>query len=407
MSMGAVARKLNELSVPTKRTSNGWTASTIKTMIDNPIYYGQFTYFKNKAVAPKGSVGIGAAAESKTSSIRNDKSEWISIDVPAIVSRELWEACQQAKERNTLLSKRNGKLDYLLRGGMLVCGQCGLRYHGTTTHDRRIYRCGGGKPNYILKSGKRCSAPSLRAAELEEKIWSTILHRLQAIADVKTLFSNESEEIAEQREKDQLALMGVIAQEKELDQEQERLVSLYMRNAINDAIFDAKKAELDKRRKSIETLKAELNAHMSQQVDIKADAEALAELAESASRIEEVPFEHKRKILELLQTKITVNADGSMDIEGLITDRLLTTVSIYAKFRELLDAHSEARKNGNTDHSFWKDIEDHLSTDPNWASYDPLDMLMILDMPEGIEKAKYVLDSQSSKLLSIAGSKNA
>lgn len=334
MSMSAVARRLNDLGVPTKRKGKGWVSSTVKQMIDNPVYYGQFTYFKNKATAPIGSRGIGSAQEDKTSHVRRDQSEWVGTEVPAIVSKELWDACQQAKERNTIQSKRNGKLDYLLRAGMLVCNLCGSIYHGTTSHNRRVYRCNGIKPSYILKAGKRCGSSTVRADEIEAKVWTKIVRRLESLSSVESLFAGESEEEKLQRERDEISLLAIVSQENEIDAEEEKLVTLYMRNAVSDAIYDVKKADLEKRRSGIATLKAEIAGRLQAREHVIADAEALTQLTQSASRLHNATFTHKRKVLELLRTKVTINADGSLDIDGLITDHVLAAVSFYAEMYE-------------------------------------------------------------------------
>ncbi len=73
----------------------------------------------------------------------------ISIDVPAIIPRALWERNQARIERNKELSTRNSKGIYLLYG-LIRCGNCGQRVYarrpGRTTKrngDAYTYFCRG------------------------------------------------------------------------------------------------------------------------------------------------------------------------------------------------------------------------------------------------------------------------
>ena len=50
----------------------------------------------------------------------------IGIEIPAIITRDLWERNQARLERNKVLSTRNAKGVYLLQG-LVYCGDCGLK----------------------------------------------------------------------------------------------------------------------------------------------------------------------------------------------------------------------------------------------------------------------------------------
>lgn len=332
LSMSAVARRLNDLGIPTKRNGRGWVANSIKQIVDNPIYYGRWAFNKTRSVTPKGSIGIGLAQQDKTSHERRDEAEWLYVDVPAIISKELWDRCQQAKEKNKIQSKRNGKLDYLLRAGMLVCGQCRLTFHGTTSHEKRVYRCGGVRPYGIAKLGTRCKSSVVQADKIEEKVWNRILAQLRALTSVEELFAGESEEARRQRLSDEEDLISTVGIEAGINKEEELLVSLYMRSGVSDLLFDKKKDELDKRRKGITELRSEIEERMMQRQQIKAGEDTLKQLVESANKLQNTTFEQRRKLLEFLRTKVTVNADGSLDIDGLITDKVLDTIQRYTTY---------------------------------------------------------------------------
>ena len=58
----------------------------------------------------------------------------IAIAVPALIGLGLWQAAQAQRAYNQAMSKRNGKLDFLLRG-LIFCG-CGRRMVGGRTNER-------------------------------------------------------------------------------------------------------------------------------------------------------------------------------------------------------------------------------------------------------------------------------
>jgi hypothetical protein len=108
--------------------------------------------------------------------------------------------------------------------------------------------------------------------------------------------------------------------EQELQAEEDRLVTLYMKGKISDEMYDKKRLGLDGRMSGLATLRSELEERLKKHEEAKADREALTLLARSASLLTNSTMQQKRTVLEALRTKITVQEDGSLDIGGLIND---------------------------------------------------------------------------------------
>ncbi len=66
----------------------------------------------------------------------------MSIQIPAIISKEQWQRNQDRLARNRLLSTRNAKGVYMLQG-LLYCGEC----------ERALTVC---RPRFYMYNGKRC-----------------------------------------------------------------------------------------------------------------------------------------------------------------------------------------------------------------------------------------------------------
>src|SRR5262249_24973853 len=98
--------------------------------------------------------------------------------VPAIVTEEIWQAAQQVLQANRIMSKRNRKHPYLLRG-LIKCGLCGLTFSGLRMPEPQrdhYYRCNGrqfARGLYGI-SGKKCPAKSLNGDYIERLVWADI-----------------------------------------------------------------------------------------------------------------------------------------------------------------------------------------------------------------------------------------
>jgi site-specific DNA recombinase len=129
-----------------------WRTSSIHRILRNRCYIGETAYNRRKKVG-------------KHQTVFRPQNEWIALAVPSIVSREIFDRAQSQLKRNgELLSGRNDKRFYLLRG-LLRCASCGNRLAGCASHGRPFYRCGG-HDRLQLKVG-RCRAASLPADKLE------------------------------------------------------------------------------------------------------------------------------------------------------------------------------------------------------------------------------------------------
>jgi hypothetical protein len=107
-----------------------WSATSVRYILKNSIYMGEWHWNKTQAIVPR-RPRIRSRKYDKSSRIWRDRSEWIGIPVPAIISKDLFDAAQRQMQRNKALSKRNCKNDYLFRG-YLVCANAAATSGGTS-----------------------------------------------------------------------------------------------------------------------------------------------------------------------------------------------------------------------------------------------------------------------------------
>ena len=299
----AECRRLNALGVPTHRRYGGgatvtvgetWLPSRINAMIRNSVYAGTHTV----------------------------KSQFGPIErqVPALVSREVWERAQAQLVRNRALSTRNARHLYLLRG-LIRCEHCGAGYSGTKSSSRvepwvgYYYRCNGQLSVVRPEAADRCRAKALPAAWLEATVWE----------DCRRWIQDPGEPLAEaQRQlRDRMGESATLDAERRRfhqqaaakDAERERILTLYRRNRITvteaEAQLDAIAAETATLRQMLDglasqaALAAAFEAHLT---------EATALLLRLRGRLADVEqtndWATKREIVEALVARITVRTDG-------------------------------------------------------------------------------------------------
>ncbi|NIO85794.1 MAG: recombinase family protein [Candidatus Aminicenantes bacterium] len=150
MSIGAIARHLNDQAIATRKGQSRWERSTVWGMLKNPAYKGTACYGKTeqaerqRITRPLRQKGGFSPRCSSTSTRVRQRENWIEIPVPAIVSDETFEYAHELLERNRQLSRRNTKEPTLLQG-LMVCSECGYSLYksSTRTSKRKIYyyRC--------------------------------------------------------------------------------------------------------------------------------------------------------------------------------------------------------------------------------------------------------------------------
>ncbi len=155
-----IAEDLNNRGIPCpqrgrwRNRDQKWSTVTIKTIIENPAYYGARIYNRNSMSKIQ--------AKQRGKELRqgvmyphwhNDQSEWIAIEDahPPIVSRAVWECANSYKRTasspdrsSTLTNPINGHIlrsPYLL-SGLIRCSKCGFNFQGWsgTTDGKRYYK---------------------------------------------------------------------------------------------------------------------------------------------------------------------------------------------------------------------------------------------------------------------------
>ena len=145
-----VVKMLKEKGVPAPMGAAVWRLSTVCNILRREQYTGE--YYALKVYRKKTSAH-------KTTDIPRDKSEWIAMSCPGIISKETFAAAEEKRERNKIQKIRETRYNALLQG-VAYCGVCGKKlvfhhFYDRTKSDNSneyyFYKCHNGD-NRIMRA---------------------------------------------------------------------------------------------------------------------------------------------------------------------------------------------------------------------------------------------------------------
>ena len=190
MSIGAIARKLNERAVPTSSGRSRWERSVVWAMLRNPAYKGRACFGKTRT-APRQRVRPlrqrdGFAGRNSVGHER-PREDWIEIPVPAIVNEHTFALAEERLQQNKVFSRRRTRTPSVSQG-LVACGKCGYALYRTSaqTSARKIsyYRCLG-SDSWRHLNGPLCNSRPVRQDLLDDIVWTELVRLLEDPAPVK------------------------------------------------------------------------------------------------------------------------------------------------------------------------------------------------------------------------------
>ena len=212
-----------------------WSAGTISHFLANETYIGRWHYGRVNAGADKAARGI------------NDRASWIPLEVPPIISQELWNKAQEVRKENKAKAPRTLKYNYLLRQ-RLHCGLCGNRMRVRTLnsgkHRPYTYRYYVCMRNDRLHVDQKCKAPQFNADEIDEVVWQwikSILADPQEIEDGLRHHQTKQQEASKPLQ-DRLRIIEDLIDGNRT--QLERLLDLYLVGEIPRDLLDERRSRL-------------------------------------------------------------------------------------------------------------------------------------------------------------------
>jgi site-specific DNA recombinase len=254
LAINAIATKLTEMKVPTwtdvhgspferKRGYGEWGYSAVSKMLNNETYAGVWHYGK------------------RGRSTTNDKVNWLALEVPAIVSRGVWEEAQERRAYNKRMTKRNVKYEYRLRG-RVTCGFCGSRMIGRMEKGKYFYYyCPRACNRHV---GESCENKYHKARLVDQETWKWVRGLMLKPEQLRRKLEEEQARLAQQSEHlaNRLAVVDDLLAKNR--REWEGLMSAFFAD-VPEEVLTERKARLKTTREALEAEWAELAAQLERE----------------------------------------------------------------------------------------------------------------------------------------------
>lgn len=316
LSLAAIARKLTEEHIPTRRDVGRWERSVIWAMLRNPAYMGKAAYLKTRVVdrvrPTKQAYDRNFYPKHVHSSTRDrPPEEWITIAVPAIISAEVFEQARQRLEENKRFSPRNNKRYEYLLSGLLRCQQCGYALYGkpasNSKYKRLYYRCAG-QDGCRWKEGRVCQAHPIRVEAVDELVWEQTCRLLEQ----PDLVLQEYARRTRKKRRQQLEFKELLAKKRREIKQQEiektRLLDLYQTGHVELAEIEPRLKSLRSKIKKLHDEFAQVEKEEKEEHHRLQLIEQFAEFTKRMSKnLSNLSFTERKRIVRLLVEEVLVN----------------------------------------------------------------------------------------------------
>jgi len=305
-----IARRANTLNAPTKnermktkrKFAKMWWVRTIGRMLTNEVYTG-VAYFRKYKMKHK-----DLKSWLDPTRVRAE-GEWIPIEVPTIVSRELFEAGVRQLKKNREFASRKAKRSYLF-SKLLYCGVCGFRMRGGFSTPKtpnsagsRFYR-GSLPPNYPCNS-RRCRYCGVIAESRLMPVWEALKLILKdpdyAYGQLKRyLQRNKERERVHER-------LAEIDHELSLLEKQRRKITIAFleTHALEESDYKRRLSENDATLERLLAERVKLTQVLMSEKERVGQAERIGRLFKRLKKsLENASYETRSKIIHLLIDRI-------------------------------------------------------------------------------------------------------
>jgi site-specific DNA recombinase len=316
MTLGDIARKLTELQIPTytdthdcglkgrrKRKESKWSRSFVIKVLGNETYAGAWHYGKYPRLNGR--------------QVHSSEAVLAAVEVPAVISRETWEAAQARRAHNKRNVRRKAHYEYLL-GGRLVCGVCGLKVQCTVgRYGDKVYLYYYCPTRCNFDCVRECDLPCFRADLVDAATWEWVKSFLsdpaaltKGLAEHQAGRDKENEPLRER-----LKVVDDLLADNEA--QLERLLDLYLAGDFPKEMLTERKTRLEA---TIAALEREREALAAQIAERTLTQEQVQSLQEFASRVAEgldaadADFATRRGIIEDLDVWVTLAVEDGQKV---------------------------------------------------------------------------------------------
>jgi site-specific DNA recombinase len=316
-SLGEVCRRLQRDGVLTRTGKSAWDRSVIWAMLKNPAYKGTAAFGKTAAGAPKSrrlrpQRGRPEHPRRPVSRVETSSEDQIPIDVPGLVSAELFEAVQAQLEENR--QRRRDRPDgahYLLQG-LVVCKRCGYGCYGKPTSRASAkgkipyayYRCTGSDA-YRFGGQRLCWNKQVRTDVLDAAVWDDVRRLLSEPERVRAEYERRLQGPATDASHEVESINKTIKNVKKLIS---RLIDAYGDGLLDKAEFEPRILAARERLAKLEEESHQRLGEATQEAELRLVIGQLEEFARRVTQELEGPdWDTRREIVRALVKQVEVD----------------------------------------------------------------------------------------------------
>lgn len=296
MNQVKIAKILNDMSLRTRKGYR-WTDTQIHRVLTHSGYRGKWHYTRG--------------------------SESVIVSIPPLINDETFDEIQQ------LLKKRkpygNRKYHYLLLDH-LYCGMCGRRMSAKTGNStrkignktygpylRQHYFCFGRK----LKKG--CRMGWIKKDEIDSLVWQEVKKYIKNPNLIKQIIKDRQEETQNGPEVLRRELVKIASKSERLELEEERILYLYRKGILDEEKLRSQMKQIKSEKQVFNQEKKEIELRMEGEKYLKTRLNMLETIVKRfQKKIDNLNFEKKKEVINLLVNRISLKADGKIVIEMII-----------------------------------------------------------------------------------------
>ncbi len=293
LSIRAIAKELDGMEVPT-RGGGQWSTGTLQAMLSNESYTGIWHYGKN-----------GWKDKRR---VRNPDSHLLAVEIPAIITPEVFALAQQRRTENRENAKRNRKHQYLL-SRRVTCADCRGKMHGTTKDKgHQYYRCPAPVNRFYRRTCNNTSYFPVDQVDSLTWQWVTeILVNPERLAKGLEDYQVEQDRANEPIRERLKVVESLIADNQ---QQLDRLLDLYLTGDFSKEMLIDRKERLEATIEALKKEQATLTTKLETQALTTAQILSIKQFAERVGEgLEQADFAARRQIIEDLDVQATLTVE--------------------------------------------------------------------------------------------------
>ena len=320
-SIGEVCRRLQRDGVPTRTGKPAWDRSVVWLMLKNPAYKGTAAFGKTRSGELKPQRlrpqrGRPEYPRRPVSRVDTSSQDQIFIDVPGLVSADLFGAVEAQLEENRQRRRdRSGGGRYLLQG-LVVCKRCGYGCYGKPTSrasakgEGRVpyayYRCTGSDA-YRFGGQRLCWNKQIRTDMLDAAVWEDVRGLLSEPERVRREYERrlQGAETGPSQEVEHLAKL--VSNVKKMIS---RLIDAYGDGLLDKSEFEPRISAARERLAKLEDEHRQRIGEAAQEAELRLVIGQLEEFAKRVSQeLQEPNWDTRREIVRALVKKVEVDEE--------------------------------------------------------------------------------------------------